>query len=166
MFPANVVPVRLGDRTNRHLPDLRAAAHDDDAFAVDGLQRLYEIAESIIDVESAVREHVRLQLFDRCVGLQEVGQIRFVVDRFGVAEHRRRDLPIHLRGVELLELLVQRVEERLSIGGLRRHRAVGHDDVGLSHDEVHREGSRVGVHCRREDAHRVCVQLRGDLAIE
>jgi len=36
-FPANVVAIRFGDRADRHLPHLRAAAHNDDTFAVDRL---------------------------------------------------------------------------------------------------------------------------------
>ena len=40
VFAANVVPVRLAHGADRHLPHLRAAAHDDDALAVDRLQRL------------------------------------------------------------------------------------------------------------------------------
>ena len=36
---ADVVTVGLGDRAERDLPDLRAAAHDDDALAVDLRER-------------------------------------------------------------------------------------------------------------------------------
>ena len=36
---ADVVPIRLADRADRHLADLRAAADDDHALAVDGHQR-------------------------------------------------------------------------------------------------------------------------------
>ena len=39
---ADVVAVGLGDGAERHLPDLRAAAHDDDALAVDALERLHD----------------------------------------------------------------------------------------------------------------------------
>ena len=40
MLPADIVAVRFGDRANRHLPDLRASAHDDDPLAIDSLQAL------------------------------------------------------------------------------------------------------------------------------
>lgn len=36
---ADVVPIRLTDRAQRHLADLRTAAHDDDLLAVDRRQR-------------------------------------------------------------------------------------------------------------------------------
>src|ERR1700682_2362950 len=41
--PAHVVAVGLGDGADRDLTDLGAAAHDDDALAVDHLQRLHEL---------------------------------------------------------------------------------------------------------------------------
>ena len=40
---ADVVSVRFGDRAERHLADLRAAAHDDDALAVDPLERFHHL---------------------------------------------------------------------------------------------------------------------------
>ena len=39
VLAADVVAVGLGDRADRHLADLRAAAHDDDPLAVDPLER-------------------------------------------------------------------------------------------------------------------------------
>jgi hypothetical protein len=40
VLATDVVPVGLGDRADRHLPDLRAAADDDHALAVDPRERL------------------------------------------------------------------------------------------------------------------------------
>ena len=43
MFAADVVTVGFGDRAYGHLAHLRAAAHDDDALAVYGLERLDDL---------------------------------------------------------------------------------------------------------------------------
>ena len=39
VLAADVVAIGFGDRADRHLADLRAAAHDDDALAVDLVER-------------------------------------------------------------------------------------------------------------------------------
>jgi hypothetical protein len=43
MFAADVMPVRLDDRSQSHLTDLRPAAHDDDPFAVDLVHAFHQI---------------------------------------------------------------------------------------------------------------------------
>src|SRR5206468_11168584 len=56
---ADVVAVRFGDRADGDLPDLRAAAHDDDPLAVDRLERVHDL-HAAHDVELLERRDERL----------------------------------------------------------------------------------------------------------
>src|SRR3979490_96813 len=58
----------------------RAPPYDDLVAAECRLQRLHEVAQPRVHVQTRVREHVGLQLFDRRVRLEEVGHVGFVVD--------------------------------------------------------------------------------------
>ena len=66
------MPVGLGDRADRDLPYLRAAAHDDHALAVDHLQRR--------DLGHLAHDRQRPQLRDERVGILGGGDLDLEVD--------------------------------------------------------------------------------------
>ena len=89
MLAADVVPIRFDDRAHRHLADLRAAAHDDDALAVHLPERLREVdahdaghvlhlADDLIDGRLARELEIDLRFAMRLVDDVDVLDVRVV----------------------------------------------------------------------------------------
>ena len=118
-FAADIVTIRLGDRAERHLPDLRAAAHDDDALAVDLGER-----GNLLDGVHAIEA---LQIGEQ-----------------GVRRRIERELEVDVRAVAG-RMQVDVADIRLVIGedlGHGRHHAGA---IGRGHHDCVQRAHRVGT---------------------